>query len=110
MLKRYCFVALIYSLVPLISFRVWGTHTKEEISKLFASFCPVSGSIVRPSTYSKWHNLKVRKATNNVEGLASVHVCCWPCVCDIQQFVKTDNMWIYTKNGWIYPKMYVIGK
>jgi len=90
--------------------QVWGTHTKEEIYKLFAGFCPISGSIVRPSRWSKWNDLKIKKATNtNAEELGSVHVCCWPCICDIQQFVKTDYMWINTKTGWEYFKMFVIG-
>jgi len=89
--------------------KVWGTHTVDEIYKLFAAFCPISGSIVRPSKYSKYNNLQVKSAVTGKIGQASVNVCCWPCVCDIQQFVKTDYIWIWTKDRWHYFQAYVIG-
>jgi len=78
--------------------KVSGTHTKEQIYKLFGAFCPISGSIVTPSKYSKWNNLQLRDLSGNVEK-GSVHVCCWPCICDLQQFVHTDELKISTKNG-----------
>jgi len=88
--------------------KVWGTHTKEQIYNLFAGFCPISGSIVRPSRYSKWNDLQLQSIFGG-SMKASVNVCCWPCICDLQQFVKVDNVWIYTKNGWHSFLALVIG-
>ena len=28
-----------------------------------------------------------------------MHYCCWPCVCDVQDFVKVDTYTVDTKNG-----------
>merc|ERR1719234_884190 len=38
--------------------------TTEEIRNLFGGFCPISGSPVRPSAWSKWGSIPFKKATN----------------------------------------------
>merc|ERR1719295_99087 len=58
------------------------SFTSEEITNLFGGFCPISGSPVRPSAQS-------------ITG--SVSVCCWPCVCDLQEFVKADTLEVDTR-------------
>merc|ERR1711997_902243 len=72
----------------------------SEIRELFGGFCPISGSPVRPSSRNLWSGIQLKKASNPSEiESASIHVCCWPCVCDLQEFVKTDTVDIDTKDG-----------
>merc|ERR1712079_380653 len=58
------------------------TFSASEIRELFGGFCPVSGSS---------------------------HVCCWPCVCDLQEFVKADTLEVDTKYGRTTFDVLVIG-
>ena len=102
-------------------YRVTKTpHTEDEIYKLFSSFCPVSGSIVTPTpSWNLWTGLNVKKAASlasdpywaeQIPKNGSVYTCCWPCICDIQEFVKVDTLWIKTKdNGWKLFPVLVIG-
>merc|ERR1712107_694007 len=40
------------------------SFTTEEIYNLFGGFCPISGSPVRPSAWSKWGSIPFKKASN----------------------------------------------
>jgi len=82
----------------------------SEIRELFGGFCPISGSPVRPSTRNLWSGIQLKKASNPSEiESASIHVCCWPCVCDLQEFVKNDTLDIDTKDGRFSFEVLVIG-
>jgi len=72
--------------------------TKNEILNLFGAFCPVSGSPVTPAASNLYKGLKVGRASSNVNDTVNVHVCCWPCICDIQAFVKTDELTVKVKS------------
>merc|ERR1711997_502440 len=68
------------------------TLSASEIRELFGGFCPVSGSPVRPSNRNLWTNVQFKKASNlSQTEFGNVRVCCWPCVCDLQKFVKSDT-------------------
>ena len=85
--------------------------TESEIHQLFKGFCPVSGSPVSPSTRNLWQGVQVKKATNTRDEVSgSLHVCCWPCVCDLQALVKTDPLTINTADGTKVFNSLVIGK
>jgi len=96
-----------------------GTHTEDEIYKLFSSFCPVSGSIVTPTpSWNLWTGLKVKESARpswrpyqiELPATGSVYTCCWPCICDIQEFVKVDTLKINTRDkGEILFPVLVIG-
>ena len=87
------------------------TFSASEIRELFGGFCPISGSPVRPSSDNLWSNLEFKKSSNPGQTESgSVHVCCWPCVCDLQEFVKTDTLDVDTKNGRTTFDVLVIGK
>lgn len=82
-------------------------HTEDEIYKLFSSFCPVSGSIVTPTpSWNLWSGLNVKESSRpwwnpyqiELPTAGSVYTCCWPCICDIQEFVKVDTLKINTKD------------
>jgi len=84
--------------------------TESEIHQLFKGFCPVSGSPVSPSTRNLWQGVQVKKATNTRDEVSgSLHVCCWPCVCDLQALVKTDPLTINTADGTKVFNSLVIG-
>jgi len=95
-------------------------HTEDEIYKLFSGFCPVSGSIVTPTpSWNLWTGLNVKKAASlasdpywaeQIPKNGSVYTCCWPCICDIQEFVKVDTLKINTRDkGEILFPVLVIG-
>ena len=73
--------------------------TESEIYQLFEGFCPVSGSPISPSPENLWQGVKVKKANTQEEVSVSVHFCCWPCVCDLQDLVQTDPLTIDTADG-----------
>ena len=37
-------------------------------------------------------------------------VCCWPCVCDLQEFVKADTLEVETREGRSTLDVLVIGE
>lgn len=39
-----------------------------------------------------------------------MHYCCWPCVCDVQDFVKVDTVAVTTRNGEAKMHFAVIGE
>ena len=84
--------------------------TESEIYQLFEGFCPVSGSPISPSPENLWQGVKVKKADTQEEVSVSVHFCCWPCVCDLQDLVKTDPLTINTADGTKVFNSFVIGK
>jgi len=72
--------------------------TKDELLHVFGGFCPVSGSPVNPSTSNLYTGLKVKRASSEEYDFVNVHVCCWPCTCDIQDFVRTDPLKVKVKS------------
>merc|ERR1711973_1081423 len=87
-----------------------SSFSASEIRELFGGFCPVSGSPVRPSNRNLWTNIQFKKASNPSQSeFGNVHVCCWPCVCDLQEFVKTDTLEVDTKYGRTSFHVLVIG-
>jgi len=87
---------------------LWSTYvlsranqlSKDEINKLMGEFCPVSGSPVRPGAYSLYKEVQVKKATDpGTRVSTAVHVCCWPCICDIHSLVHLDTFTTRVKNG-----------
>merc|ERR1719456_822743 len=45
------------------------SFTSEEITNLFGGFCPISGSPVRPSAWSKWGSIPFKKASNTAQSI-----------------------------------------
>jgi len=77
-----------------------SSMTRAEILNLFGGFCPVSGSPVSPSPGRIWQRVPVQKAGNSSEVVTGdIYVCCWPCVCDTMEHVRTDQVNINTRNG-----------
>jgi len=72
--------------------------TKDDLLHVFGGFCPVSGSPVTPSERNLFTGLKVKRVSSDVFDSVNVHVCCFPCMCDIQEFTKTDELTVKVKS------------
>merc|ERR1719478_538562 len=63
--------------------------TPEKFTYMFSGFCAVSGSPVSPQDRSRY-----RLTLDKVGGgkrTGYMYYCCWPCVCDTQDFIKVDT-------------------
>lgn len=89
----------------------------ERLQFFFSGFCAVSGSQVRPSDYNRYRltlplvsriesNLKdddndnddgMQERPQKVTGF--VHYCCWPCVCDTQDYIHIDTLNVTSQDG-----------
>ena len=68
----------------------------SKLEEMFTGFCAVSGSPTRPSDYTRYR-LTLPRVDGG--GLVSgfMYYCCWPCVCDTQDFIRADTKTITTK-------------
>lgn len=93
----------------------WIAHVVDRAKEMSAAqvetaltgFCAVSGSPVNPSDYNRYQLELEHAAGHRVK--VYMHYCCWPCVCDVQDFVKIDTMDVETKDGVVSMHFAVIG-
>jgi hypothetical protein len=69
----------------------------ETVETMFTGFCSVSGSIVRPSDYARYR-LRLPTVTGGI-ATGFMYYCCWPCVCDTQDFIRVDTLTLVTLEG-----------
>jgi len=69
--------------------------TTDRFELFFSGFCAVSGSPVRPSDYNRYRLTLPRLGGGSVSG--TMHYCCWPCVCDTQDFIRIDTKNVTTR-------------
>lgn len=73
--------------------------TESTLAMFFSGFCAVSGSPVRPNDYNRY-----RLTLPNIDcgySTGYMHYCCWPCVCDTQDYIRVDtkNVTLRIANG-----------
>lgn len=71
--------------------------TAEKLTYMFSGFCAVSGSPVQPQDRTRY-----RLTLDKVGGgkhTGYMYYCCWPCVCDTQDFIKVDTKNVTTSAG-----------
>ena len=71
--------------------------TEDRLTLFFESFCAVSGSPVRPSDFNRYR-LTLPKLGGGLS-TGYMHYCCWPCVCDTQDFIRVDTRSITLADG-----------
>tara|TARA_B100000524_G_scaffold163056_1_gene83218 strand:- start:256 stop:1167 length:912 start_codon:yes stop_codon:yes gene_type:complete len=71
--------------------------TAERLELMFSGFCAVSGSPVRPSDYTRYR-LSLPLVSGGVRA-GYMYYCCWPCVCDTQDFIRVDTRNVTTAEG-----------
>merc|ERR1719384_1798155 len=72
---------------------------EETFVNYFASFCPVSGSIVYKSDFKRYGMTLKHAANENHERFGFMYFCCWPCICDTQDFIRYDTKTVKVKNA-----------
>jgi hypothetical protein len=71
--------------------------THDKLTYMFSGFCAVSGSPVQPQDRSRY-----RLTLDKVGGgkhTGYMYYCCWPCVCDTQDFIRVDTKTVSTSDG-----------
>merc|ERR1712187_351069 len=81
--------------------------TPDRLETLFTGFCAVSGSPVSPRPHSRYKMLLDRVDGTEVTGFT--YYCCWPCVCDTQDFIRVDTLTVPTAHGARQYEFLVIG-
>jgi len=69
----------------------------QKLELMFSGFCAVSGSPVRPNDYNRY--LLRLDTVDGKKRVGTMHYCCWPCVCDTQDFIRVDTKTIETADG-----------
>lgn len=73
--------------------------SKEKLELMFTGYCAISGSPVRPNDYNRYKlNLELAVG-NGTRRTGFLHYCCWPCVCDTQDFIKVDTKTVTLRGG-----------
>ena len=88
---------------------LWSTFILERSAQMspkklelfFSGFCAVSGSPVRPNDYNRY--LLRLDTVDGKKRVGAMHYCCWPCVCDTQDFIRVDTKTVVTTEG---PRKY----
>lgn len=73
--------------------------TNEKLELMFTGYCAISGSPVRPSDYNRYKLSLELAAGHGEKRTGYLHYCCWPCVCDTQDFIKVDTKTVALRNG-----------
>ena len=63
--------------------------TASTLEMMFSGFCAVSGSPTRPSDYTRYRLTLPVVGGGTASGY--MYYCCWPCVCDTQDFIRVDT-------------------
>lgn len=71
--------------------------TPDKLTYMFSGFCAVSGSPVQPQDRTRYR-LNLDKVGGGKQR-GYMYYCCWPCVCDTQDFIKVDTKNITTAGG-----------
>merc|ERR1711865_696291 len=69
----------------------------EKFTYMNSGFCAVSGSPVQPQDRTRYRLTLDFVAGGKRTGY--MYYCCWPCVCDTQDFIKVDTKTITLMNG-----------
>ena len=76
-----------------------GSMSAEKLTRMFTGFCAVSGSPITPSDYNRYQLELDSVAAPGERVSGFMHYCCWPCVCDTQDFIKVDTKTVTLRGG-----------
>lgn len=76
--------------------------SSKRFEKLSAGYCAVSGSPVTPMAQTRY-KMKLERVDGMGSQVGYMYYCCWPCVCDTEDFIRADTKTIETREG---PKKY----
>jgi len=71
--------------------------TASTLEMMFSGFCAVSGSPTRPGDYTRYRLTLPVVGGGTASGF--MYYCCWPCVCDTQDFIRVDTRNVTLASG-----------
>lgn len=71
--------------------------THEKLTYMFSGFCAVSGSPVQPQDRTRYRLTLDKVGGGKRSGY--MYYCCWPCVCDTQDFIRVDTKNVTASDG-----------
>lgn len=80
--------------------------SEDTLRLMFGGFCAVSGSPVLPGDYSRYRMTLDTVTGSTIEGYT--YFCCWPCVCDTQDFIRVDTRNVTTADGADVPMHFLV--
>jgi hypothetical protein len=94
---------------------LWFSFVVEHASNLPAStlhnilkgFCPVSGSVLPDDPRTMYKVTLPQVSGGKMTGVT--RHCCWPCICDLSEFVRVDTKTVGTSDGPTQLHVLVIG-
>jgi hypothetical protein len=88
--------------------RARSSFTLESLNLFFSGFCAISGSPISPSDFNRY-GLELSSVTGvSRKAFGFMHYCCWPCVCDTQDFLKVDTKNVTTMDGRTHQLHFVV--
>jgi len=80
----------------------------RRLEKLAAGYCAVSGSPVTPMEQTRY-KMKLDRVDGSGKQVGFMYYCCWPCVCDTEDFIRVDTKTVRTRDGQKQYNVAVIG-
>jgi len=71
--------------------------THKKLTYMFSGFCAVSGSPVEPMERTRFRLTLDKVGGGKQTGY--MYYCCWPCLCDTQDFIRVDTKTVTTSDG-----------
>ena len=71
--------------------------TTKEFLHLASGYCAISGSPVHPSASTRYR-MSLERVDGSGKVAGSMYYCCWPCVCDTNDFIRVDTKTVATSD------------
>lgn len=70
----------------------------KRFESLSGGYCAVSGSPTTPMDQTRYQ-MRLDRVDGSGKQKGFMYYCCWPCVCDTQDFIRVDTKTIVTADG-----------
>ena len=70
----------------------------KTLLHLASGYCAISGSPVQPSPSTRYR-MRLEHVDGSGKVAGSMFYCCWPCVCDTNDFIRIDSKTVLTADG-----------
>ena len=80
----------------------------KTLLHLASGYCAISGSPVSPSAATRYR-MSLERVDGSGRVAGSMFYCCWPCVCDTNDFIRVDSKTVITADGPRAMNVTVIG-
>jgi len=70
----------------------------KRLERLAGGYCAVSGSPVTPMSQTRY-KMSLDRVDGSGKQVGYMYYCCWPCVCDTEDFIRVDTKTIRTRDG-----------